>query len=184
MTQVEKIEDWAGQEVVGSDDEKIGKLEDVYFASGSAEPALASVKSGFLGRKLHLVPLERAAVTRDHVKVAFTKEQVSDAPELAAEGRLGETEREAVASHFGITLEGEGWESASARNRREAEAAGMEERVAELDEAARVKRERAREGEQQATASSREAQDLEAQRAEAEQKARELRESGDGPIGS
>src|SRR5690349_17012208 len=101
--QVERVEEWVGQEVVDRDGEKIGKLEDVYFDLDSAGgPTLGAVKSGLLGRKRHLVPLTGATLGRDQVRVDFPAQAVKDAPEVGDEGRLSGADEDALLGHYGV----------------------------------------------------------------------------------
>jgi hypothetical protein len=79
MLNVEQIEEWAGQDVLGSDNERVGKLEDVFYSTASGDAVFASVKSGLLGRRSNAVPLASASVGREYVRVAYTKAQIEDA---------------------------------------------------------------------------------------------------------
>jgi hypothetical protein len=133
MREIESIEDWKGQDVVDVAEQKVGKLEDVWFRLDEAEPVLISARSGLLGRRHHLVPLQGSTVTRSFVRVAFTKEQIEDAPQNDDDRRLSPEELAAVTGHYGVDLDGptdvalESGESRSARIRaaREAGAAAI-----------------------------------------------------------
>jgi PRC-barrel domain len=180
---VERIEDWAGREVVDSDGEKIGKLEDVYYAGGSTDAVLACVKTGMLGRKLYVVPLADAAVTRDHVKVAYTKSQVTGGPRAEGGAELGETEQVEVAHHYEVELPGSGeggrFESGQGRRERRAKIEEMSARAGELDKVSAEKREQAEASRQKADESARDAERVEQERREAEEAAARLRREGD-----
>jgi len=183
--QVEKIEDWAGQEVVASDGEKVGKLEDVYYAGESGEAILACVKTGRLGRKLHVVPLEGSAVARDHLKIAYTKSEVENGPRVDGGAELGPAQQDEVARHFGIDLPAGGGgtllESGQARLERRAKLAETADRARELEQAAAEKREQADLRQQEAGEAAREAERLEDERREADAAAARLRTEGDLP---
>lgn len=102
---VENIEGWEGQQVVDSEGEKLGKLDEVLLDVNSGEPMFGSISSGLFGRKRHVVPLEGATVTRDAVRIAYGKDTIKDAPEAADDGEMtGAHEREALA-HYGISRE-------------------------------------------------------------------------------
>lgn len=171
--EVEHLEDWEGRAVVDSQGEKIGKLEDVYYRAGSRDAALVSVKSGLLGRKLHLVPLEGAAVTRDELRLAYTKDAVTEGPELGSDQTLGHDEQDAVSEHYGVAAEG-GLESARERRAREQRQGELAQEIDELGEAAKRKRADEQDARSEAKASGEEASELESRRARAEAEAREI----------
>ncbi|WP_026910443.1 PRC-barrel domain-containing protein [Patulibacter minatonensis] len=106
MQEIEAIEDWKGQDVVDVAEQKVGKLEDVWFRADAADPVLISVKSGLLGRKRHLVPLQGSTVTRSFVRVAFTEDQVSGAPQNDDDARLSADELAAVIAYYGVDVDG------------------------------------------------------------------------------
>jgi hypothetical protein len=188
--QIERLEDWAGQDVVDTEGEKIGKLEDVLFEVGRDDPAYGYVKTGILGRHLSLVPLAGATVTRDHVRVTYAKEQVRDAPQLEAGGVLDGDAESAVRSHYGLDSAGAGktYESAGARREREARARAADERADELERLAERKAAEARESEADAERRHESARSSEQERdqalSEAQQLRQEARDAKRGPGGS
>lgn len=149
MFEVERIEDWKGQDVVDPEGEKVGTLEDVYFEAGSGEAVLGAVKTGFLGRKTYLVPLEGASVTRDRIQVNHSKERVAEGPEAPDDGRIGAEDDDRLAGHYdGYRSAEDGeevrYESAEAQRERRQRAAEAEEKASELEDEA-VEHERAAE---------------------------------------
>lgn len=136
MPSIEQISEWVGQEVVDSEGESLGKLEDVYYARGQDEPHLALVKSGLFGRKHTFVPLLGATVGREHVRIAYTSEQISQASgaaelepaEIIAGGRAQQ-----LAGAYGLQLGAEDLDSANALEERRAAAQEADERAAALE---------------------------------------------------
>jgi hypothetical protein len=57
---IEDIKEWRGQDVIDSQGEKLGKLEDVYYDTESDAPAFGAIKSGLVGKHITLVPLAGA----------------------------------------------------------------------------------------------------------------------------
>ncbi len=158
MFEVEKIEDWYGQDVVDNDGEKVGKLEEVFTDIKSKEPTIGSVKTGLFGRKLTLVPLEGATLTRDHLRLPYTKDQIKGAPQADGGGQLnGESERD-IFNYYGMEQpERSGdeastvrYESVGAVEERKAEAEDLRAQAAELDERAEQHGGRAAEAEETA----------------------------------
>ena len=102
--EIERIDDWVGSDVVDPAGEKIGKLEDVYYAPGSDEPIAAAVKYGTLGKTLSIVPLAGASVTRSYLRVAHAKDSLKEAPDVQAESDLASSTVLDAAAHYDATL--------------------------------------------------------------------------------
>jgi hypothetical protein len=95
------VADWHGQRIVDIDGEKIGKLEDVYVDVETDVPQFATVKEGLIGRHLTFVPLGGITVGPDELRVAVTKAQVQDAPNIAQQGEeLSQDDESALYHHF------------------------------------------------------------------------------------
>ncbi|HEX4483224.1 MAG TPA: PRC-barrel domain-containing protein [Solirubrobacteraceae bacterium] len=95
------VADWHGQQIVDIDGEKIGKLEDVYVDVETDVPQFATVKEGLIGRHLTFVPLGGITVGPDELRVAVTKAQVQDAPNIAQQGEeLSQDDESALYHHF------------------------------------------------------------------------------------
>lgn len=103
MIGCENIRDWRNHNVIDPDGHKIGQLESVYVDTSTDEPMFASVKVGMLGRhRLTFVPLDRATVAPDAVRVAYTKGQVKDAPSIDTDGELPAADEPTLFQHYGI----------------------------------------------------------------------------------
>lgn len=103
MVGMQDISQWRGQEVVDRDDEKLGKLEDVYVDVTTDEPAFGAVKLGFIGHhRLAFVPLSGATAGQDHVKVTASKDLVKDAPAIEPGGELSADAESGIYAHYGL----------------------------------------------------------------------------------
>jgi hypothetical protein len=155
MLQVEQIEDWLGQDVLDSAGERIGKLDDVYYAQDSQEAVFAVVKSGLLGRHSTIAPLDGASVGREYVKLAYSAEQIESAD---ADGNGAETlpgaEVQRLGSAYGLRIDDRELGSASAINARREAARNAADRAASLDEEARTRAAEANRANQDASAAS------------------------------
>jgi sporulation protein YlmC with PRC-barrel domain len=87
MAIVEDLRSWIGKDVVDQAAEKVGKFVDVYFDVESDEPVFLVVDPGRRTENL-LVPAWNAAVTPEHVRLAYTAEGLAGAPTLEQEGDL------------------------------------------------------------------------------------------------
>ncbi len=164
MLNVEQIQEWLGQEVLDAEGETLGKLEDVYYARGSAEPQFALVKRGLLVRKHTVVPLQGAAVGRDHVRLAYSSEQVASASDSAGP-EAGETlsgaDSQRLGEAYGVTVVAGDLDSANALEQRRAAAEQAEARAAALEAEARERGEGADQAQEVARDQSAEASEAE-----------------------
>jgi hypothetical protein len=110
MIPVENIGDWRGQDVVDPNGDKLGKLEDIYYDGETDEPAFAAVKTGLVSKSLSLVPLLRASVGRDYVRVDRRKAVFKKAPSFDTDVELSLDDEAATFRHYGLdyTPAGEG----------------------------------------------------------------------------
>lgn len=136
---IERVEDWLGRPVVGSDGEKIGKLDDLIFTAGGA-PLFAAVSTGLLGRRTSLVPLAEASLTPDHVSVPYTKDQIKAAPQLDDPAEMNGEMETAAAEHYSLPArqrgEGDGYVSAGERARQTEQAREADAHARELEDRA------------------------------------------------
>ena len=98
--------DWDGRTVVDSDGDKIGKVDQVYLDTVSGRPEWLAVHTGLFGTKTNFVPLQGAAPTGEDVRVAYTKDQVKDAPGIDPDGELSDAEERTLWSHYGLDYDG------------------------------------------------------------------------------
>ena len=94
--------DWRGQDVIDTAGDKAGKLEDVFYDAHRDEPAFIAVKSGLIGKRLTLVPVAGASVTRDHVRVSHAKDQIKNAPSFDPDAELTPTTVDAY-GYYGLS---------------------------------------------------------------------------------
>ena len=102
MTQMTHAYEWQGRTVVGSDGERIGRLDEVYLDTATDRPDWAAVKTGLLGLKQTFVPITEAKPSLGNVQVPYTKEEVHDAPGIDPNGELSPEEERALYAHYGL----------------------------------------------------------------------------------
>ena len=102
MIPVENIGDWRGQEVVDATGEKLGKLEAIYYDGETDEPAFAAVKTGLVSKSVTLVPLARASVGRDYLRVDRRKGMFKKAPSFDTDAELTLDDEAAVYEHYSL----------------------------------------------------------------------------------
>jgi uncharacterized protein (TIGR02271 family) len=101
MATLQDIETWRGRTLVDNDGDKIGKIEDVYLDRSSGEPEWVAVKTGLFGSNVSFVPIGDASPAGDDLRVAYTKDQVKDAPNIDPDGELSPEEERRLYQHYG-----------------------------------------------------------------------------------
>jgi uncharacterized protein (TIGR02271 family) len=92
---------WIGRTAYDRSGDKVGKIEEIYADDHSGEPEWFAVSTGLFGSKVSFVPLEGANLAGDDVTIAFTKDQVKNAPNAEADGHLSEEEERRLYDHYG-----------------------------------------------------------------------------------
>jgi uncharacterized protein (TIGR02271 family) len=90
-----------GQDLYGSDGEKLGKIDEIYLDSQTNEPEWALVTTGLFGTKQSFVPLGGMSQQGENATVPYDKATVKDAPKIDPDGRLSEREEEELYRHYG-----------------------------------------------------------------------------------
>ena len=137
MLNVEQIEDWLGQDVVDSEGERVGKLDEVYYSTTTDEAVFALVKSGLLGRHASLVPLAGASVGRDYLRLAYSAAQIDQAPAIDGGSTLDRDGAQRLGAAYGLEVPAEDFASAGSINERRRAAQEASTRADELEEQAR-----------------------------------------------
>jgi len=98
----QSIAEWRGQQLLDSDGEKIGTIDEIYIDSRTEQPEWALVKTGLFGGKGTFVPLQQASPEADGVRVPFDKAHVKDAPNVEPDGELSHSEERTLYEHYGV----------------------------------------------------------------------------------
>ena len=93
-----------GQTLYSSDNEKVGKIGQVFLDDDTDRPEFLTVNTGLFGMSESFVPATDASVTNDGVRVPFTKDQIKDAPNVDVDsGHLDQSEERRLYEHYGMT---------------------------------------------------------------------------------
>jgi uncharacterized protein (TIGR02271 family) len=92
---------WRGQNMVDSDGDKIGKIDEIYLDAETNEPEWAVVTTGLFGTKQTFVPIGDASTSGDGIRVPFDKATVKDAPKVDPDGALSQDEERELYRHYG-----------------------------------------------------------------------------------
>jgi uncharacterized protein (TIGR02271 family) len=108
MITQDMIQDVVGAQAIGRDGQKIGTVGQVYVDEQNGAPKWATVNTGLFGMNETFVPLEQADV-RDHdLRLAVTKDQVKEAPDVDNSGdHLDETQQSRLERYYAAWTGGE-----------------------------------------------------------------------------
>jgi uncharacterized protein (TIGR02271 family) len=102
MTQVTEAYEWRGRNVVTSDGDKIGTLEEIYLDTDSGRPEWATVRTGLFGAQHTFVPLVEVDHRHGEVVVPYSKDQVKGAPSVDPDGQLSHEDEDRLYDHYGV----------------------------------------------------------------------------------
>ncbi len=137
---IEHIEDWRGTEVRDPAGESLGKAQEIWFDSGTGTPLLVSIKSGLLGRRTKMIPIDGASVGPDYLRVTATKATVDDSPDGDSDVAPDAVALDEIGKAYGLRFsEKVRLESATVVEQRRADAEEARLRAEELESQAREK---------------------------------------------
>src|SRR4051812_38154400 len=100
------VQSWVDRQVIGADDDKIGKVDQIYVDRETGEPKFLAVKTGLFGTNVSFVPIDDAQDAGDKVSVPYTKDQVKDSPNIDADADLSEAEEQRLYRHYNLSWSG------------------------------------------------------------------------------
>ena len=92
-----------GAPVRGSEGEKLGKVDAIYYDDATDAPEWAAVKSGLFGGHVSLVPLAQASWDGDALTVPFDKAALEAAPHHDPDAAISATDEDELYRHYGLT---------------------------------------------------------------------------------
>ncbi len=98
MDQIQQLRD---RPVYSREGEKIGAVEEIFIDYETSRPEWIGIGTGFFGTKRVLVPVQGASLDSEGVRVAYSKDQVKDSPDIDGDDVSQETEYE-LATHYGL----------------------------------------------------------------------------------
>jgi uncharacterized protein (TIGR02271 family) len=102
MPDIDTVQNWQGRTMVDPAGDKLGKISDIYLDDDTGQPEWATVTTGLFGTKTTFVPLAQAQAMGDSVQVPYDKAQVTDAPNMDADGQLSQDEEAELYRHYGL----------------------------------------------------------------------------------
>jgi uncharacterized protein (TIGR02271 family) len=95
------IAEWRNAKAVDVNGDKVGSVDEVYLDRSSGEPEWVTVSTGLFGTRTTFVPIGDAQSSNGEVRLAYTKDQIKDAPNVDADGALSREEEQALYEHYG-----------------------------------------------------------------------------------
>ncbi len=96
------INDVVGEDVYGSDGDRIGQVGQVYLDDVTGTPEWVTVKTGLFGTKESFVPVSQAELSVDGLRVPYDTDRVKHAPSVDADGHLSHEEEAELYRHYGM----------------------------------------------------------------------------------
>jgi uncharacterized protein (TIGR02271 family) len=101
MTTDVNIHQWRGAKAIDANGDKVGTIDEVYLDRGSEQPEWVTVPTGLFGTRTTFVPISGAQLADGDVRLAYTKDQIKDAPNVDADGALSRDEEQQLYEHYG-----------------------------------------------------------------------------------
>jgi uncharacterized protein (TIGR02271 family) len=102
MLDIDTLLHHRGNDVYGTDGDKIGTLEEIYLDDATGEPEWALVNTGLFGTRSSFVPLQGASSQGEGLRVTYDKAKVKDAPGLEAGRHLDAEEEAELYRYYGL----------------------------------------------------------------------------------
>ncbi len=96
-----------GVNVVGSNGDKLGKVDEVYLDNETSKPEWAAVKTGLFGTNISLVPLAAADFSGSDLSVPYSKAKVKDAPNHDPGRELSVDDEKELFTYYGVPYAGD-----------------------------------------------------------------------------
>ena len=111
MTTTEELQNMEGQTAVDMNGAKLGKIGQVYVDDQTGQPLWVTITTGMFGTKQSFAPLYGSRSDGGALHLAVTKDMVTDAPGVEADGHIEDSENEALYTyyngHLGETAQGQ-----------------------------------------------------------------------------
>jgi uncharacterized protein (TIGR02271 family) len=106
MTTTEELQNMEGQTAVDVNGAKLGKIGQIYVDDQSGQPLWITITTGLFGTKQSFAPLYGSRSDGGDLQLAVTKDMVSGAPGVEADGHIEDSENEALYTYYNGHLGG------------------------------------------------------------------------------
>ena len=102
----EELQSMEGQTAVDVNGAKLGKIGQIYVDDRTGQPLWVTITTGMFGTKQSFAPLYGSRPAGGDLQLAVTKDMVSGAPGVEADGHIEDSENEALYSYYNGYLDG------------------------------------------------------------------------------
>ena len=106
MTTTEELQNMEGQTAVDVNGAKLGKIGQIYVDDQTGQPLWVTITTGMFGTKQSFAPLYGSRSDGGDLQLAVTKDMVTDAPGVEADGHIEDSEHQALYTHYSGYLDG------------------------------------------------------------------------------
>jgi uncharacterized protein (TIGR02271 family) len=106
MTTTEELQNMEGQTAVDVNGAKLGKIGQIYVDDQTGQPLWVTITTGMFGTKQSFAPLYGSRSDGGDLHLAVTKDMVTDAPGVEADGHIEDSENEALYTYYSGYLGG------------------------------------------------------------------------------
>jgi len=100
MTTTEELQNMEGQTAVDMNGAKLGKIGQIYVDDQTGQPLWVTITTGMFGTKQSFAPLHWSRPDGGDLHLAVTKDMVTDAPGVEADGHIDDSENEALYTYY------------------------------------------------------------------------------------
>ena len=104
----------SGRTLVGSDGEKLGKVDQLYADREDGHPTFLTVSTGLFGSRTSFVPASEANLAGDEIRVPYTKDLIKDAPNVDPDGEITPEEEDRLYQHYSLSGGTNGYQTGTA----------------------------------------------------------------------
>ena len=96
------IHDLANATAYDRNGDKLGSVKEVYINDATGQPDFVEVGHGLFGMSSSVVPLRGHQLAGEELRLAFTKDRISDAPDFNSDDHLSESDQQTIYRHYGL----------------------------------------------------------------------------------
>ncbi|MHA7276704.1 PRC-barrel domain-containing protein [Arthrobacter sp. HLT1-21] len=85
-----------------ADGEKLGQVSQVHLDAHTGEPIFVTVALGLFNTREHFIPFDGARLDGGDLHVAYTRDKITDAPDLTAESELTDEQTGSLREYYNL----------------------------------------------------------------------------------
>ena len=100
MTTTQDLQGMEGRTAIDASGAKLGKIGQIYVDDQSGQPLWVTISTGLFGTRQSFAPLYGSQADGDSLRLAVSKDMVSGAPGVDADGHIDDSENEALYTYY------------------------------------------------------------------------------------